>query len=168
MKKTKPRSELPTLVIARRELMIREARAFAWMLLRLVCVAFLTTVLMRSAPFLRPFRPIFDLLGGILILVPLITGLGRVFAWRIALGKAYVENRRFADADAVLAVLSGLRAMLFDAGGEGRFHRATALRALARPTEADGLLREITERGREPWLSGAKAELERLSAGTTS
>ena len=152
--------------MASRELLAREVRAFAWMLVRLVCVAFLITMLTRSAPGLRAFRVLFDAVGGVLILAPLFTGLGRIFAWRIALGGAYVDARRFADADAVLAVMSGLRAKLFDANGEGRFYRAVALRSLRRAPEAEPLLREVAEQGREPWRGKAGAELVGTGAGT--
>ncbi len=167
MTKTKP-SSLPLLETARRELMVREARAFAWMFVRLVCVAFLITMLVRSAPALQPFRVIFDAIGGVLILTPLFTGLGRTFGWRIALGKAYTDERRFADADAVLMVLSGLRATLFDANGEGRYYRSLALSGLHRTSDAESILRNVTEQGREPWREKAQAELVSLGRGTTN
>lgn len=168
MKKTRPKpSELPSVETAGRELMAREARAFAWMLVRLVCVAFLITMLTRSAPGMQAFRVLFDAIGGVLILAPLFTSLGRTFAWRIALGRAYVGARRYADADAVLAVLSGLRAKLFDANGEGRYYRGIALNSLSRIADAESLLREVAEQGREPWRAKAEAELVAPGAGNT-
>jgi hypothetical protein len=146
--------------------MTREARAFAWMLVRLVCVAFLITMLTRTAPGIRPFRVLLDAVGGVLILAPLFTGLGRTFAWRIALGKAYVEQRRFEDAEQLLAVFSGLRAKLFDANGEARHYRAVALRALNRSSEAEAIFRDVAEQGREPWRGKAATELVSLGAGS--
>ncbi|MBC7806243.1 MAG: hypothetical protein H7145_08840 [Akkermansiaceae bacterium] len=159
-------ADLPALETARRELMTREARAFAWMLVRLVCVAFLITMLTRSAPGLQPLRILFDAVGGVLILAPLFTSLGQTFAWRIALGKAYLTEYRFDDADALLAVLSGLRAKLFDANGEGRYYRAVALRSSQRTTEADLIFREVAGQGREPWQEKARTELVMMGAGT--
>ena len=167
MKKTQTKPpDLPSVETAARELMAWEARAFAWMLVRLVCVAFLITMLTRSAPGLQPFRVLFDAVGGVLILAPLFTSLGRTFAWRIALGKAYVDAHRFDDAVAVLAVLSGLRAKLFDANGEGRLYRAVALRSSSRRAEAEPLFREVAAQGREPWRAKAGAELVSMGAGT--
>ncbi|MBC8134839.1 MAG: hypothetical protein H8F28_03015, partial [Fibrella sp.] len=158
--------DLPSVETAGRELMVREARSFAWMLVRLVCVAFLITMLTRSAPGLKPFRVLFDAVGGVLILAPLFTGLGRTFAWRIALGKAYLGADRFVDADRILGVLSGLRAKLFDANGEGRYYRAVALRSLNRATQAEPVFQEIAAQGREPWREKAEAELVAMGAGT--
>lgn len=146
--------------------MAREARAFAWMLVRLVCIAFLITMLTRNAPGLQPFRVLFDAIGGVLILAPLFTSLGQTFAWRIALGKAYIEARRFTDAETVLAVLSGLRAKLFDANGEGRYYRALALRSANRTQEAESIFQEVADQGRKPWQEKASAELVTLGAGT--
>ena len=166
MKKTlRVATNLPPLDAAKRELMAREARAFAWMLLRLVCVAFLTTLIVRSVPALAPFRVLLDAGGGVLILAPLFTSLGQTFAWRIRLGKDYADAHRFADADAVLCVLSGLRATLFDARGAGRFHRATALRGMNRHGDAALLLRDVAATGRDPWREKA-AELQAADAGT--
>jgi len=158
MKKPPPNS-LPTLDAAKRELMAWEARAFSWMLLRLVSVALLITLLLRAAPALAPFRVVFDAIGGMLILAPLFTALGQTFAWRIAIGQAFVNAHRFADADALLSPLSGLRATLFDARGEGRYHRAIALRGLNRADDAGTLLRDVAATGREPWNAKAEAEL---------
>lgn len=167
MKKTATRpANLPALETARRELMAREARAFAWMLVRLVCVAFLITMVARSAPGIRPFRVILDAVAGVLILAPLFTGLGRTFAWRIALGRAYVEAERFDDAEKLLAVFSGLRAKLFDANAEGRYHRAVALRGLNRSSDAHALFQDVAEQGREPWRGQAAAELVSTRAGS--
>lgn len=169
MKKTTPKpADLPDVATARRELMAREARAFGWMLIRLVCVAFLITMLTRAAPGMQPLRILLDAVGGVLILAPLFTSLGRTFAWRIALGKAYVGANRFGDAEAVLAVLSGLRATLFDANGEGRYYRAMALRLIGRAREAETLFRNVAEQGREPWRGQAGAELVSSGVGNNS
>ena len=166
--RTKPRSPavavsaapaLPAFETAARELARREARAFAWMLVRLVCTAVLIALFLRAAPALSPFRPLFDAGAGVLVLAPLFTSLGRVFAWRIALAQSYLSATRFADADTALRPLSGIRATLFDARGEGRYCRAHALLGLNRADDALLLLREVSERGRAPWDEKARAEL---------
>ncbi len=158
MKNPSP-NNLPTRDAAKRELLKREARAFSWMLLRLVSVALLITLLLRAAPALAPFRVVLDAIGGVLILAPLFTALGQAFAWRIKIGQAFADAKRFADADALLSPLSGLRATLFDAWGEGRYARATALRGLRRDDEAETLLRDVAATGRDPWNAKAQAEL---------
>ena len=167
-KPTTQTPDLPTLAVAKRELMAREARAFAWMLLRLVCVAFLLTFLVRAAPGLAPFRVVGDAVGGVLILAPLFTSLGQTFAWRIRLGKAYCDAARFADAETVLSPLSGLRATLFDARGEGRFHRAVALAALNHFADAEPIYRDVAATGRDPWREKANAELTARGAGNNT
>ncbi|MBC8142609.1 MAG: hypothetical protein H7Y38_14350 [Armatimonadetes bacterium] len=157
--KNPPPNSLPTLDAAKRELLKREARAFAWMLLRLVSVALLITLLLRAAPALASFRVVLDAIGGVLILAPLFTALGQTFAWRIQIGKAFADAKRFADADALLLPLSGLRATLFDARGEGRFYRAIALHGLHRDADAETLFRDVAATGRDPWHEKAQAEL---------
>jgi hypothetical protein len=164
----KVKTNLPDLETARRELLKREARTFMWMLVRLVCIGMLSAIIRVSAPAVRPFLVVFDAVGILLILAPLFTGLGRIFAWRIALGKSYVDVRRFADAEAVLAVLSGVRGNLFDAQGQGRYFRAVALCALNRTPEALPLLREVAERGQDPWQSQAKMQLASAESGNTA
>ena len=58
--------------------------------------------------------------GGILALWPLWQGVGKNWAWRISLGKAYARAGRLADAEVLLRPLDGLQGSLFDATGEGR------------------------------------------------
>lgn len=161
--KKRPRSTstdtLPTREKAATELLRREVRTITWMLVRLVGVAVLVTLLIRNTPALLSWRPLFDGIGGILVLAPLFTGLGRTFAWRIALGKAYNDAKRWEDTEAILTPLSGLRARLFDAAGEGRFYRAQALSALNRTDEAGAVWRQVAEEGREPWRSQAAQKI---------
>jgi hypothetical protein len=163
---TSTRITCPRWGAASRELLVREARAITWMLVRVVSVAVLITLLVRSAPQLQQIRFLLDTIGGFLVLAPLFTSLGADVRGAYLLGKRYMEARRFDDAVTVLQVLSGLRAKLFDARGEGRYYRAVALRSLNRAAEAEAVFREVAEQGREPWREKASAELVSMGAGT--
>lgn len=111
---------LPELPDALRELWRRQIRAIVWLVVRIVAVAAISASLVISTPWLRTNRWILDAISGVLVLWPLWGTVGRNWAWRIALGRAYYNAGRHADAEAVLKPLSGLQGALFDATGEGQ------------------------------------------------
>lgn len=102
-----------------RQLVKRQWAAIGMLLLRIVLISVLVTVLRMQMPWIRSAQPILDGAGGVLALWPFWTAVGRNWAWRIALGKAYVEAGRHADAIRVLRALDGVQGRLFDVQGEG-------------------------------------------------
>jgi hypothetical protein len=111
---------LPELSDALRELLRRQVRAVVWLVVRIIALSALSASLVISVPWLRTNRWLLDALSGVLVLWPLWGAVGRNWAWRIALGRAYQNAGRLADAEAVLKPLDGLQGALFDATGEGR------------------------------------------------
>jgi hypothetical protein len=101
-------------------LLRRQVRALVWLVVRIVLLSALSASLVRFSPWLAANRWTLDALSGILVLWPLWSAVGRNWAWRIALGRAYLGAGRFSDAETVLAPLDGLQGALFDATGEGR------------------------------------------------
>ena len=122
---------LPELSDAQKTLFRRQVRAVAMLLVRIVLIALLTATLTLSVPWLRTNRAILDMGGGVLALWPLWSAVGRNWAWRIALGRAYASADRFADAESLLRPLDGLQGSLFDATGAGREALSEARRRLA-------------------------------------
>lgn len=144
----------------------RTVRAWVWLLVRIVALGLLVAVLSAQIAWVRQNRPIMDALSGVFALWPFFTGLGRIHSWRIALGRAYVQEKRWGDAERTLSHLTGYRARLFDAAGEGAYWLAVARRASSRPDEARRLFQQVAEShpGSE-W--GEKARHE-LAAGETA
>jgi hypothetical protein len=125
--KTKPKvvpsslaPDLPDIATAQTEFMRREVRLWIALLLRVVGLGILTARLTTQVPFFTQNRPVLDALSGILALFPFITGWGKLHSWRIALGKRYVEAKRWTEAVTVLSPLQGVQGRFFDAVGEGR------------------------------------------------
>ena len=111
---------LPELADAQKTLFRRQVRAVVLLLVRIVLLAMLTATLTFSIPWLRTNRAPLDMLGGVLALWPLWSDIGKNWAWRIKLGRAYASAGRFPDAEALLRPLDGLQGALFDATGDGR------------------------------------------------
>lgn len=154
------RDHLPEAESALPELARRHARAVVALLLRAVSLAFLTAVLTIVAPAVRPYRPLLDAASGVLALWPFFTSLGRLYAWRITLGRAYARAGRWADAVRTLGPLQGARARLFDAPGQGRYYLGAALLGEGRGDEADRLFGVLAAEAPEPWRTHAAAAKE--------
>lgn len=154
----RPADAAPPIETALPQLAQRSVRAAVWLVIRLVAVAVLTTMLVRQAPGLRSFRLVLDFIGALLVLVPFLTALGRNYGWRIRLGRAYATEERWADAETALGVLTGLRATLFDATGEGRYHLARVRRALGKREESARLFAEVAGQGSAEWREKAARE----------
>lgn len=141
----------------------REVRAVVWLLVRIVAVALLATLLRARIPGLGRFGPIVDAVAAALVLWPFFTARGRVFAWRIALGRSYVREERWSDAERALRPLRRTRNQVFDATGEGAYWLAVSLRGLGRADEAAAVFAHVAagRRGGE-WRDRARAEVERI------
>ena len=123
MKTTRIKQEpgtLPDVDAALTELARRQARAAVSLILRLVGVGILIAVLVTQIPALARNRWLLDATGFGLILWPFFTEQGKLFAWRIALGRGYVRAKRWQDAERTLAPLAHRYGQFFDAGGAGR------------------------------------------------
>jgi len=158
---------LPDADAALAELSRRHLRILAALGVRVVAVGFLVALLCVQVPWLGRHRGLLDALSGVLVLWPLFTDLGRLYAWRIALGRTYANAGRWAEVERALAPLLGLRARLFDATGEGTYYLAVARRALGRDHDADTLFRQLAGSISGAWGERARAALaeekERLS-----
>ncbi len=97
----------------------RQRAAVAMLLFRVVLLSVLTTSLRMRIPESKSIQPMMDAVAGVLALWPFWTAVGRNWAWRIALGRSYVEAGRNADAVRVLSALDGVQGRLFDVQGEG-------------------------------------------------
>jgi hypothetical protein len=155
----------PPIDAALTELVRRSVRAGVWLVLRLVCAGFLLALVARQSPALAKAGAWLQPLAGLLVTLPFFTALGKNYAWRIALGRAYVAERRWSDAEKTLGVLTGARAALFDAAGEGRYHLAVARGALGRADDASRLFAEVAAQGAAAWREKARAE---VGAGAVS
>ncbi|MBC8102941.1 MAG: hypothetical protein H7Z41_10180 [Cytophagales bacterium] len=147
------------------------SRRMGWavgsLLVRIVTVAVLNTILAHQIPWLGKNRAFLDALGGILVLWPFFTSWGRVYAWRIALGRTYVREQRWADADQTLSPFLHPRTRLFfDATGEGIYWLATARQALGKDEEARRLLTRLLRERRGTWSERAQKALEEPISGT--
>ncbi|HVK06532.1 MAG TPA: hypothetical protein VM490_23885 [Armatimonadaceae bacterium] len=150
----------PPVEAALAELGRRHARALAWLGVRVVALGFLLAVLSLQWAALGRYRFALDALSGVLVLAPYFTAVGRLFAWRIALGRAYLREERGEDAVRTLAVFEGLRARVFDATGEGRFLLGTALRKRGKYDEARRVFADVRRFGGGEWQERAAAESE--------
>jgi hypothetical protein len=149
---------LPDAEIALTELSSRHLRALASLGVRLIAVGFLAALLCAQSPWLAQHRSLVDGLSGVLVLWPFFTALGRLYAWRIALGRTYAKAERWADVERTLRPLTGLRARLFDATGEGTYWLALARRAQGRNEEAARLLKSLAGAGGR-WAEQARVAL---------
>jgi hypothetical protein len=140
------------------ELARRHLRAVIAMLVRVVALGILSAILAAQSPGLAKARLLMDAVAGGLALWPFFTALGRLYAWRIALGRAYVTEARFADAEQTLApMMAGPRVRLFDATGEGAYWLAIAKRDLGKADEARSLLETVArDHAGSEWGARAK------------
>lgn len=159
-----PTPSVPDPQTALPELTRREVRAFIALLVRAVLVAFLSVVLARQVPGFRAYRLLWETVGGTLVLWPYLTTLGRVYEWRIHLGRAYARAAQWENARRTLAPLIGPRGALFDAVGEGRYFLAAALRGVGEAQKADRLLQTLGVNGRSPWRERAERGRETSDA----
>jgi len=116
---------------AMRQLARRQWGAIGMLFLRVVLLSVLSTALRIQIPALRSVQPLVDAVSGMLALWPFWTAVGRNWQWRIALGRAYADAGRPADAVRVLAALDGVQGKLFDAQGTGAAVLARSREALA-------------------------------------
>src|SRR5690349_20518077 len=112
---------LPEPETALTELSRRYVRQWVFLLMRIVTLGILTAIMVRQPPWLEQNRALLDALSGVLALWPLFTDMGKLYAWRIALGRRYAEAKRWADAARTLAPVGGIQGRLFDVTGEGRY-----------------------------------------------
>lgn len=152
--------QAPPVEEALRALLRRDVRAVVSLLVGVVAVAILVSLLFAQSAALRQSRAVVEAAAGVLVLWPFFTAVGKNYAWRIALGRAYAHEERWADAARALAPLGRrARAQLFDATGEGTFWLACARRALGQNTEAARLFRLVARHRAGPWRERARAEL---------
>lgn len=137
----------------------RSVRAVVALLVRLVAVGLLTALLDTQLPALRRNRPLVDAVAGMLVLYPFFTALGRNAAWRIALGRAYVREERWAEAERTLHPFRLRTHQVFDAAGEGLYWLARAQSGLGRADEAARLYGLVARHGRGEWQARAAAEI---------
>ena len=135
----------------------RTARTFVFLFVRLAAVALLVTLLQARLPWVQDHRTLVDGIAALLVVLPFFTALGRGFAWRIALGRAYVREERWAEAERTLAPFNRRSYHPFDAAGEGAYWLALTHRALNRPDEARALLEFVARSGRGEWRDRAAA-----------
>jgi len=155
-----PSSDLPDVDQALGELSRRSGRAFASLLVRIVAIGVLNVLMVRAVPALRSARPIMDVIGAALAVWPYFTALGRAYAWRIALGRAYVRAMWWPEAQRTLAPLRHPRVrLLFDASGEGIYLLALTQRALGATEEAERLFSVLSREGRGKWSAEAQQAL---------
>ncbi len=154
-----PARPAPPLGEAMSALLRRNVRAVVFVFVRLVAVALLSTLLERQIPSVRRNRLLVDAIGSVLVIWPFYTAIGRNAAWRIALGRAYVREGRWAEAERALLPFLRRGYQPFDAGGEGAYWLAVALRALGREKDALRLFQSVTRTRRGPWREKAEAAL---------
>lgn len=143
----------------------RTGWAIGSLVVRIVAVAALNTILAHQIPWLAQNRPLLDAGGGVLVLWPFFTALGRGYAWRIALGRTYAREQRWSDTNQALAPFLHPRTRLFfDATGEGIYWLATACLALGETQKGRQLLQRLAGERRGVWSDQARETL--LSSGT--
>jgi hypothetical protein len=140
-------------------------RAVVFVFVRLVGLALLVSVLAARSPWIEAHRAYFDAGAALLVVLPFFTALGRIFGWRIALGRAYVREGRWAEAERALAPFDRRRWTYhpFDAAGEGAYWLAVARDAVATPTTPPRCLTSWPGTAAEPWRDKAsrRARLRR-------
>jgi hypothetical protein len=152
------RATVPDVDTALAELSRRHLRAVASLAVRLIAVGFLAAILCAQIPWLARHRSVVDALSGVLVLWPFFTALGRLYSWRIALGRTYAKVGHWADAERTLTPVRGVRARLFDATGEGTYWLALACRARGQGGEATRLLEGLAQAG-GGWAEQARIAL---------
>ncbi len=155
-----PRLETaPPLSEASASLARRTGAVYMSLLIRAVAVGVLWAILAARLPFLARNQAVLDAIGAVLVVAPFFTAMGKLYAWRIALGRAYLRENRASDAASALAPFDTLRARLFDATGEGAFHLVLARRGVSSDDNATHLLTRVASRGQTPWCEQAGALL---------
>ena len=140
-----------------------------FLFVRLVGVALLVSVWEAAAPpgFAR-LRLFVDGVGALLVVLPFFTAYGRIFAWRIALGRAYVTEKRWPDAARALAALDRKGYHPFDATSEGAYWLALTCGALGKNDDARRLLELVARQGNVEWKSKADAALHSVNGSFSS
>lgn len=123
--------DLPEPESAMATLAARQRRAIGLLAFRVMLLCVLSGVIKVQMPWMRQLEVLLDAGAGVLALWPFWTAVGRNWQWRIALGTAYANSGRPADAVRVLSALDGIQGRLFDARGDGAAALAAARRALA-------------------------------------
>jgi|GEM_PF-7060599 hypothetical protein len=154
-----PSEALPPRETALRELARRHARALAWLGVRTVGAGLVLVAVVGQAPGAARHLGWLEAVAALLAAAPYFTALGRVHAWRIALGRSYARAEQWEDAAVTLAPLTGVRARMFDSTGEGRYWLALALLRLGRDGEARAHFREVVADARPDWREKAQLEL---------
>ncbi len=153
----RPPAAAPAASEALAALQRRTIRAVVFLFVRLVAVSVFITILTLRYPQLRNSH-LPDVVGILLVILPFFTAIGRGFAWRIALGRAYVGEGRWAEAEQALRVFDRAGYHPFDSHAEGAYWMAVTHRAQGRPEAARRLFGFVSRQGREPWQSRALAE----------
>jgi hypothetical protein len=143
-------------------LLRRSVRAWVWLAVRVVALALLTSVLAMQLPWVRQNKGLVDALSGVLVLWPFFTATGRNWAWRIALGRAYAREGRWAEAERALSPLALPSRQIFDATGEGAYWLAVALREQGQGDPARRLFEQTARGRRGEWADRAAAEGAKL------
>jgi hypothetical protein len=164
---TAERVVLPDVDAALAELARRHQRAIASLVVRVIAVGFLAALLCAQIPWLARHRSLVDALSGTLVLWPFFTALGHLYSWRIALGRAYAGAERWEDTERTLRPLTGLRARLFDAAGEGTYWLALAYRALGREVDSVRLLEALASTN-GGWAERARGALHERKVAVPS
>jgi hypothetical protein len=107
-------TSLPEREVALRQLLRRQLRAVILLLVRLVAWGLLLTLLKPLWTSRLWLENLLFALGALLCGIPLFKDISRNWSWRIALGVAYLNANRLADAEALLSPLTGIQAQLFD------------------------------------------------------
>lgn len=149
---------LPEREIALRELSRRTLGLWLSLFLRILALGILSAIFVAQVPWLRQNRALLDMLSGVLALWPFFTGIGRLHAARIALGRRYAEAERWDDALATLEPLAAPVGRFFDATGEGRYWLAVAYRKAGRDAEAQKIQERVAEIPGGEWAEKARAE----------
>lgn len=136
----------------------RTVRAVVFVFVRLVGLALLVSVLAARSPWIEAHRAYFDAGAALLVVLPFFTALGRIFGWRIALGRAYVREGRWAEAERALAPFARRRWTYhpFDAAGEGAYWLAVARQQSGQGEPACRLFDLVARHGSALWRTQAQ------------
>ncbi len=127
-----------------------------FLFVRLVGVALLVSIWEAGGrPGFGRVRLVVDGVAALFVVLPFFTAYGRIFAWRIALGRVYVHEKRWAEAERTLAVLDRKGYHPFDAAGEGAYWLALVRRARGQDDDARRLLELVARQGSAPWKGEA-------------